>query len=108
MRRFVALIALGVLLGAAPAAWAQGLTWSAGLGTGVPSAPASDAQFHAASPTVYITQGSPSFPFDATPAGAGARRWAAPRTFAGTVQNFPSPVPLKNGTIAIFVADMKG
>lgn len=111
VRRYAPWIGLVAALGGATPARGQGVLWTADTGgsVGVPAGIASDAQFHPASPTVYVVQGNTLRAFDASASGMGAPRWSgATYTFANVVQNFPNPVPLRNGTIAVFVGGLSG
>ena len=102
------LVAASSALLLSAAAHAQTLTWAVALGSGTPSAASSDLAYNTTNPTAFVVQGTRLYAFNATSTGNGAARWATPRTFPNNVMNFPSPVPLKNGTRAIFVAGVSG
>ncbi len=77
--------------------------WVTPLGSGVASAPASDSPFHPASSSSrsYVAQGTKLFALrNSTDAGgpAGSIVWTWNQPTGSTIQNFPSPVPLSNGT----------
>jgi hypothetical protein len=107
--RIVTLLAAMVapILAAAPTARAQCIDsnslWTGDLGTGSPSAPASDTGYSKGSSFSYIANGPKLTKWDNTLAGAGQKPlWT--KTLGGTIQNFPSPVPLSGGAgEAVFI-----
>ena len=73
----------------------------AGCG-GATSAPANDLTFNATNPNLYMAQNSSIYAVRAD----GSSHWT--HTFSTAIQNFPSPVPLRSGQLAIFVGGVDG
>src|SRR5262245_44755712 len=101
-----ALLATMVLL-PATRAWGQCTSanslWTGTLASGAASAPSNDGSFTAGTPTTYVAQGTKLFALNTE---TGATQYTV--TFGNNVQNFPMPVPLQDGTLAIFVAGVDG
>ncbi len=105
--RLAFVLAVAALL-SAPRARAQTTSWSATLpcaagGTcGTPSAPTNDLTFNPTTPSLYLSQGSTLYAYD------HLLNWRWTSTLTTATQNFPSPVPLRDGTRAIFVGGSDG
>jgi hypothetical protein len=108
MRRYGALCAVLLVssVSQAQVPWTQAFVCPspvppAGCG-GAASAPANDLMFNSTSPSLYIAQNSSIYALRTD----GTSRWT--HTFPASVQNFPSPVMLRNGSLAIFVGGVDG
>jgi hypothetical protein len=110
MRWAIVLIACAALEGSARATCDPNVPqWSAGVATGAASAAPSDTSFNPQSQSIsYVVSGNELYAIRNTGTMAGTALWAVPVGSSGTVQNFPYPTIVDNGTEAIFLAGTDG